>query len=343
MNGRGPEDNAVPHAWPRFDELGADGATPPGSSWGVFGDDDQRGTINFLTADRVHAATTLVRHGAVYGLDYPINHFTPYWSGTREAARHHVFSNSDNHHDDYLDGFYLQATTQVDGLRHIGDPQHGFYGGRTRAELAPDGPAIGIQNWSESGIVGRGVLLDVERHFRETGRFLDPRSTYGITTDDLEDTAGAHGVELRGGDILLVRTGWAGHYLELDHAGRERFNADFRSPGLAHTVDVVRWLWDHQVAVVAADNVGVEAFPVPGPRSDYYVESEERAPRGPDHRGMLHRPLIALLGMALGELWNLDPLAEACAADRTYDFLVTCKPLHLIGGVGSPANAIAIR
>ena len=58
---------------------------------------------------------------------------------------------------------------------------------------------------------------------------------------------------------------------------------------------------------------------------------------------MLHRPLIALLGMALGELWRLDELAAACAADGVWEFFVTCKPLHLIGGVGSPPNAIAIK
>jgi hypothetical protein len=65
--------------------------------------------------------------------------------------------------------------------------------------------------------------------------------------------------------------------------------------------------------------------------------------RGPVHNGMSHRPLIALLGMLLGELWRLDELAAECAADGRYDFLLTAKPLDLIGGVGSPANAMAIK
>jgi hypothetical protein len=82
---------------------------------------------------------------------------------------------------------------------------------------------------------------------------------------------------------------------------------------------------------VASDNAGVEAYPVdPG---------EETPERGPSHNGMLHRPLIALLG----ECWKLEELAAACAADGRYEFLRTAKPLNLIGGVGSPANALAVK
>ena len=57
----------------------------------------------------------------------------------------------------------------------------------------------------------------------------------------------------------------------------------------------------------------------------------------------MHRALIGLLGMPIGELWNLDPLAGACAADQRWSFLLTAAPLTVVGGVGSPANAIALR
>lgn len=330
-------------SWPSFDELGADGSTPPGSSWGVFGDGDQKGTINFLGPESVNRAAGLVNRGQVFNLDYPVNHFTPYWSGTRGQAEHVMFSTSPHHHDDYLDNFYLQSTTQIDGLRHIGDPVHGFYGGRSQVELETDEPDLGIQHWANSGIVGRGVLLDVARQLALEGRPIEPASTYAVTTADLEMTAERQGVHFERGDILLIRTGWASHYLALDHDQRTDFNARFASPGLAHTVDTVRWLWDRQVALAAADNVGLEAYPVSPENSEYYDESEIRADRGSDHRGMLHRPLIALLGLAVGELWALDELAEDCAQDSVYEFMVVCKPLNLIGGAGSPANAVAIK
>ena len=53
--------------------------------------------------------------------------------------------------------------------------------------------------------------------------------------------------------------------------------------------------------------------------------------------------LIALLGIPLGELWNLGPLAADCAADGRYTFFVTSAPLNIRGGVSSTAAAIAIK
>jgi hypothetical protein len=47
--------------------------------------------------------------------------------------------------------------------------------------------------------------------------------------------------------------------------------------------------------------------------------------------------------MALGELFDFDALATTCAQDGRYTFLFTAAPLPLVGGIGSPANAIAIR
>jgi hypothetical protein len=60
------------------------------------------------------------------------------------------------------------------------------------------------------------------------------------------------------------------------------------------------------------------------------------------HTGMLHRILIPLLGIYIGELWDLDELAQFCADTRRYDAFLTAEPLNIPGGVGSPANAIAI-
>jgi hypothetical protein len=58
---------------------------------------------------------------------------------------------------------------------------------------------------------------------------------------------------------------------------------------------------------------------------------------------MMHPDLIAMLGVCLGELWKLDELAQDCANDGVYEVMVTCKPLNLVGGVGSPANALALK
>ena len=47
--------------------------------------------------------------------------------------------------------------------------------------------------------------------------------------------------------------------------------------------------------------------------------------------------------MVVGELWKLDDLADDYAADGVYDCMLVVKPLNLVGGVGSPANATAIE
>ncbi|HEX6345186.1 cyclase family protein [Umezawaea sp.] len=324
---------------PTYDELA--NAEPAGSSWDVFGRDDQLGTVNFLTPERVAAAARLVRTGRRFNLDHPVNAFEPYPTGTRPRTEHHVFANNEYHRDDWLDSFYLQSTSQLDSLRHIGHPEHGFYGGLPAAENDATSTRLGIHHWAESGIAGRGVLLDVPRFFAAEGLPYDCERTIAIDDVVIDAMARSQGVEWRGGDILLLRTGWAGNYTAKSPEERVEFNRRNRSPGLAQRESVLRWLWDHEIALVAGDNPAVEADPVL--ESDFRSDRDRPPERGVDHSGMLHRPLIALLGMAVGELWKLDDLAADCAADGVFEFFLTCKPLNLVGGVGSPPNALAFK
>ena len=328
---------------PTYRELLARKDGPPGSSWGVFGPDDQLGTLNFVTAEVTARAAGLVSSGRVFNLDYPLNTFVPSIAGTRPAAEHHLFANNPNHRDDWLDSFYLQSTTQIDGLRHMRHPRYGFYGGVKDEAVEAGRPELGIQLVAEKGIAGRGVLVDLPRYFAGTGRDYDITTNQMIWPSDLDAALAFQGVTLESGDIMLLRTGWSGYYLELGPAGQERFRRDgMHAPGLGQSPEMVEYLWDHQVAMVASDNAGVEAHPV-NPDSGFVIPGEDVPERGPSHNGMLHRPLIALLGLLLGECWKLDELAGACAADGRYEFLLTAKPLNLVGGVGSPANAMAVK
>jgi hypothetical protein len=88
--------------------------------------------------------------------------------------------------------------------------------------------------------------------------------------------------------------------------------------------------------------IGLESLPV-DPDSGFVIPDEPPPPSGGSYNGMLHRQLIALLGMVIGELWKLDELAEDCAADGVYEFMLAARPLNVIGGVGSPPNALAIK
>lgn len=328
---------------PSYAELLQRTDAPAGSAWGLFGPDDQLGTINLLTQERTREAAGCVRTGERFNLDLPLDAFTPPLIGTRHPVRHHMFRNNPHHRDEYLDSLYTQVSSQLDGLRHVGHPDHGFWGDADPERLVPGDPLLGIHHWADHGIVGRGVLVDVGRYLADRGEPIDYGTNQAITADVVDAAAREQGVEFREGDILLLRFGWVDHYNGLSQGQREELVRDFRCPGLAQSHDTLAWLWDHRISVAAADNFSLEAWPLSGD-SPFVAEVEKRGEYERNRlTGMLHRLIIPLLGMPIGELWRLDDLARACAADRRYDCMVVVKPLNLTGGVGSPANALAIR
>ncbi|MBI2766229.1 MAG: cyclase family protein [Chloroflexi bacterium] len=292
-------------------------------AWDEFGPGDQLGTINRLTPERTLAALQIPRLGRAINLSLPLNLPNPPMFG-RKPYSHVVYPLSRNEQDDYIDSLHLQASSQWDGLRHVRAREFGFYGGRGEDAAGPGGSELGIQAWAERGIIGRGVLLDVAAFMEGAGVPLDPWNDTPITAGTLERTAAAEGVALAPGDILLVRTGWMSAYLALSGPQREAVAGATDWPGLSGDAAMAEFLWDHEVAAVAADNPAVEDAP------------------GDPSAGSLHRRLIPLLGMALGELWALDELAAFAREHRRYECCVVSVPLNIPGGVGSPANALAL-
>jgi hypothetical protein len=313
---------------PTYAELLERDDAPPGSTWGLFGAGDEIGALHLLTPERVRAATASVRRGDVFSLDYPLNEFPP--SPSRPSATHTVVAMADDWRDDSLDRFFLQQTTQVDGLRHVRHHVHGFYGGADPARLVAGDPTIGVNRWADRGIVGRGVLVDVAGHRARQGRPLDHAGGEPITPADLDEVLAAQGTALEPADSLLVRTDYPRHLREHAADGGGHVHA-----GLAQSHDMLAWLWDHRIPLVASDNGAVECMP-PSPSSPFRDGDLVAG-------GLMHSHLIPMLGMVVGELWRLDDLALACAGDGVYDFLLVVKPLDVVGGVGSPANATAIR
>ena len=313
---------------PRFAELPVDPSAPPGSSWGVFGDADELGTLNFIGPEQVRAAAALVRTGRVFALNWDVALPSPpmFMRGT---PSHTLFEKFDGIVlDDWLDNFYLQGSTQWDGLRHFSDADYGWYGGATQDDVSSSGPGrLGIEHFARRGIATRGVLLDVVRSVERAGGELDPFDFFPIDATVIERVAEEQGVELRAGDVLLFRTGWIEAYERLSEEEREQLAAAGRpgSPGL-YGEDLPEFLWDHGVAAVAADNPALEAGH-PGTGSNL----------------ALHKALLARLGMPLGELWVLGALAADCAEDGVYESFLTSAPLNVAGGAGSPANALAIK
>jgi hypothetical protein len=215
---------------PSYDDLLAN--EPSGSSWGVFGSQDEVGTLNFLTADAVVAASRSVRHGLTFPLDWDLELPDPPLFG-RGRLEHTVLSIG-HANDDRYDDFSPQRSSQWDALAHVAHPTEGFYN-RVGSDGRARGDRLGVDRWAERGIVGRFVLLDVKRHADTYGEPIDGDSSYSVTPDLLEEVAEHQGVVLASGDILLLRFGWIAWYESLDSLARQELAAagSFNSPGLA--------------------------------------------------------------------------------------------------------------
>lgn len=318
---------------PSYRDLPSDPSKPSGSAWGVFGETDEVGTINFLTSEHARNAAGLVRKGAVFSLNWDLEKPNPPILN-REPMSHHII-HLDPGTDDYYDNFYTQVSTQWDALSHWPHPEHGYYNGRSLEDFTgKPGSKNGIDNWARRGIVGRYVLADVDRFRRESGTPIRYDEREEISVDEINATLEKQGTTLREGDILLLRFGWVGWYEQTDEKTRAALGASgaqLRSPGLSPEERTLEWLWDHHVSAVAADCPALEAIP-PLPNPD-----------NPSIEGFLHFRIIPLLGMAVGEMFVLDALAEDCDADGIYEGLFTSAPLNKVGGSGSPANALAIK
>jgi hypothetical protein len=316
---------------PTFEDLPKDASGLPIAK-GVWGADDQLGMLNNISTDAVREAATLIASGRRFNLNLPLN--VPLGVlGTaahrRRKAPKQVLLKDDHSglliRDEKLDDFYTQGSTQWDGLTHVGDPVYGFYNGVSDAEITQgEGTRNGIEHYVDFGLVSRGVLLDLPRFYAAVKRPWSAVSKQLVGPGDMQECLRWARVDLEPGDVLLVRTGWLEAFLSASKVGRDELFSARSHSGLSGDVATWKFLWDARVGAVVADNVSVETLPFEKGRPSLHLA-------------------IARLGLILGELFNLEALAADCAETGTYTSFFASVPLNLRGGVGSPANAIAIR
>ncbi len=312
---------------PTYDELPIKPGQPPASAWGLWGDDDEIGTINLLTPERVTEAAKLVHTGQVFALSWELELPNPPLFG-REVLEHTIKKRGEFVNDDVYDNFNTQSSSQWDGLTHYGNTQHhGFYNGVTQEQITgQSGTRNGIQAWARRGIAGRGVLLDYRRWAQSQGIEYVAGSRHEISVSDLQAVAQEQGTKFQIGDILIVRSGWTEWYLGLDQSGRERAGQmPHAAAGMAQGQESLRWLWNNHFAAVVGDAISFEVFP-PRRSADF-----------------MHQTILGLWGMPIGEMFYLEKLAAACAADGVYEFMFVAAPLNKLGGVASPPNALALK
>jgi kynurenine formamidase len=294
------------------------------SNWGRWGAEDERGTLNLITPERLVAAAALIRKGAVFDLGIPFDDQGPQPGGPRINPVHlmsqtgdtQVFPGGFKYADDYI-FMPLQGASQWDALAHVYYDDR-LYNGYPASDVTVVGAFHDTIDRIAKGVAGRGVLLDIART-----RGVDWLAAGEvITPDDLEAAIAAQGgVEVGSGDILLFRTGWRRMFLE------QRSAQDFmaREPGLGQ--DCCEWLHGREVAAVCSDNWAIEVLP--GEDPDVVLN--------------VHMVLIRDMGVTLGEILDFEELAADCAADSVWEFFFCAPPLKVTRGVGSPINPLAIK
>jgi kynurenine formamidase len=296
------------------------------SNWGRWGPDDQRGTLNLITPEAARRGTSAVRTGETFSLAIPFDQTGPQWDANNMPDRVNpelktyavnvAFTGDPSDFTTTDDSFRMgsQAATHLDALAHVGYEDK-LWNDTPNSVVTADGAGrLGIEH--DGAIATRGVLLDIARlkgvdHFEEN---------YAITGADLDAAASAGGVTVEPGDAVLVRTGHM-HYLRLG----DRLKYSMPAPGLS--TKSIEWMRDHDVALVATDNITFEVYPCEDPNIFMPV----------------HMIQLRDMGLAQGQNWHLDDLAAACAADGRIDFLLVATPLPLTGAAGAPVAPTAIR
>jgi kynurenine formamidase len=290
------------------------------SNWGRWGDDDELGTLNFVTPELRRAAAQLVREGRSVSCSRPID--TTPGPANPYPARHMVAVTGSGQMCDYLSLFIHGMTeTHLDALCHLSVLE----GGATWNGKPLDGYSMplehtGTVDYWRDGIVTRGVLYDIPR-LRGTASIEPGAPVHGW---ELADAAAAQGIEPRAGDAVLIRGGF-GRYFET-HDERPGFG----SAAGVHA-SCVEFLYEHSASMLVWDFQDA-------PGADQGLAN----PKGIPVALHVHQIVLPYMGMPILDNADFEALAGACAEAGRWEFQFVVAPLVITRGTGSPVNPIAV-
>jgi kynurenine formamidase len=288
-------------------------------NWGRWGADDERGTLNLITAAKTKAALALARDGVTVSCALPLP-VAPAPENPRPVA-HMMLRAGDAVPETGLaftaDYFGIashgMATSHLDALCHVVSNGK-VYNGFDKSEVRSDGAQkLSIMS-GKDGLVSRGVLLDLPG--LRGKEWLEPGER--ITRADLDAAEQRQGVRVEAGDILLV---WTGR-----DARREALGPWPLTEGLAGLyADCLPWLRERDIAILGCDGVS-DAIPSG-------IEGSLQP---------IHEVIIASMGVHILDNLCLHRLAAECRSRNRYAFLLMLGPLRLERGTASPVNPIAV-
>ncbi|KAI9041978.1 uncharacterized protein KD926_006315 [Aspergillus affinis] len=293
------------------------------------------GMLRILTPEIVaKAAQTQIQTGERVCLNWDLQNLNPPGFG-RKPFEHRIkwvmpgVAFDDEYH------FNPQQSSQWDGLRHHNAPaptaedqsRRVFYGGTTAEEIQdPKSSRIGIGYWAKKGIAGRGVLIDYLSWAEKKGISVNALSQHAVPLDDVLAIARECNIEFQRGDIFFLRVGLPKTWGSMNDAQKLAYSQQSapKHAGIEQSEGVLRFMWDNHFAAVASDAVSFEVFPPLNPEFD------------------LHHHLLTGWGLPIGEMFDLDGLAETCKQLGRWTFFVSSSPLNHAQGVSSPPNCMAL-
>lgn len=294
-------------------------------NWGRWGREDERGTLNFLTPERVAAAAVLATEGTTISLAHDLV-FMP-TAENPVPVEYRMLASGDQRHAHNIPGYeacrdYVGTDIHGTSLTHIDALSHMFvsgemYNGLPASLVTDEGATRNSVMALAPGVAGRGVLLDIPA--ARGAAYLEPDDA--VTIDDLLAAERTEGVEVGEGDIVVIST------------GRDALRADRGRPlsalgdGMAGLhPECLEWIYQRGPSIVGSDGIS-DRMPM--------VDSE----RWPFP---VHQIGITAMGLHLVDSMRLDELAATCAELGRWSFLVVIAVLRIPGGTGCPINPIAL-
>jgi hypothetical protein len=340
---------------------------PPGSNWGEFGPDDQRGRMNYVTREKVLQGVAEVKEGISFPLSLPLDYpggatLNPRRSPPRLAATIRdgksagkqnfcfALAEDDPELTDVVSDdrvlLTLQYSTQWDSFAHIGSRFDAdgdgkreivFYNGfRAGEHLLPSKGSQSEESWARyEGTEARALGIEnlAEHGAQGRGVMIDlhhhhGRKRYAVGYDELMKLMDQDRVEVEKGDMVCLYTGFADLILEMRKQPDAKLLHSSCSGLDGRDERLLQWISDCGLAILASDNYAVELIPVS-------LSKPKPAALMP-----LHEHCLFKNGIHLGEMWYLTELAQWLRSHGRNRFLLTAPPLRLPGAVGSPATPV---
>ena len=298
------------------------------SNWGRWGADDQKGTLNLITAAKRKQAAALVKDGFVVSLERDIIAVPVPEDGQaapRTPVQQKMLSGPPKRTTGSTDSLTIAAhgydLTHFDAFgHHLYDGK--MYNGFSAAEhlSMQTGLSKGSVISAAEGFFTRGVLVDIPR--LKGVKYLEPGTP--IYVEDIEAWEKMAGVKIGSGDAVFIRTGRWEREAEVGKwsVGKEAAGLD---------ASVVPWLRQRDIAVLGSESA---LSVVPFPKTTTITNEDDYLPA--------HNFALVALGMNLIDNADLSQLAAAATQRKRWEFLVNFAPIRVTTATGVPINPIAV-